>query len=558
MKTITLEMLREGIIGNDLSFETPFGRRNLFYADYTASGRGLKLIEEKMIKIQEMYANSHTEDDFSGKTTTVLLHLAEEKIKQLVNAGEHGKIVAIGSGATGALKRLQEILGVYIPPVTKEIIYGSFHDSDCNVCSILSVMKNRMPVVFVGPYEHHTNEVMWRESFAEVVVIKLGSDGQIDLKDLENKLNDPKYKFRKKLVSMSAGSNITGLKTKVYDIAKSSHKFGAYVIFDFAAIAPYTEINMNYDEESYFDAIFFSPHKFLGGPGSSGVLIFNERIYRKDLPPTTPGGGTVDYVGYFTHDFSTDIESREKGGTPPILQTIKTALVMELKDKIGTEVIEKIENNYCELFFKRFSNNSKIDIIGNKDPKLRVPIISFNIKHKNKILHPKFVTKLLNDIFGIQSRAGCSCAGPYGHTLLNIQPELSDRYRNQIKMGKMGIKPGWVRVNLHYAFTENDIKFLMDAIEYIAENGFKYIPQYSFEFSTGDWIYKGWKEKKMEISLDFDFGFEKIEQNNLHKIREDYFEEAYKFLKENLNDNDNVVYKDDEKELEELKFFYYT
>ncbi|PID26579.1 MAG: hypothetical protein CR982_09500 [Candidatus Cloacimonadota bacterium] len=523
---VELDKIREQIIGNNLVFETPFGKRNLFYADYTASGRSLKLVEEYMLKVEEVYANSHTEDDFSGKSTTDLLHIAEEKIKKFVNAGKNGKIISIGSGATGALKRLQEILGVYIPPVAKDIIYKSLEDFNCSSCDVIKTIEDRMPVVFIGPYEHHSNEVMWRESFAEVVVVNLGEDGLIDLDDFRKKISDPKYSFKKKLVSISAGSNITGTKSEVYGIAKIAHEYKGFVFYDFAAVAPYVKIDMNKDKDSFFDAIFFSPHKFLGGPGSSGVLIFNERIYQKDLPPTTPAGGTVDYVGYLSHDFTEDIESREKGGTPPILQTIRTALVMELKEIIGIENIEKREEEYCKYFFNRYKDSKKLQIIGPDDPNLRVPIISFNILHGDRIVHPKLVTKLLNDIFGIQSRAGCSCAGPYGHTLLNIEQELSESYRKYVKSGKGGLKPGWVRVNLHYTFNWDDVKFLCDAIDFVCDHVKKYISVYDFDFSTGDWIAKGWKNKELDTSLEFDFNLDYIPFNKLSEAREQYFKEV--------------------------------
>jgi len=314
------------------------------------------------------------------------------------------------------------------------------------------------PVVFIGPYEHHSNELMWREAMVEVVKIGLDQHGQIDLKNLQERLSDSKYKNRQKMSSFSAGSNITGLKTKVYDIARICHENNSFVFFDFAAIAPYVEINMNKDDTAYFDAIFFSPHKFLGGPGSSGILVFNENIYRQDLPPTVAGGGTVIYVGFNSHDFSKDIETREKAGTPPILQTIKASLAMELKENIGIKAIDEMEIRHKKYFFGELENIKNVEIIGSFPPKQRVPIVSFNIRHNGKILHPKFVTKLISDLFGIQSRGGCSCAGPYGHILLGIGEEQSQKYRNLTLKGLEGFKMGWVRLNVHYIMAKEDVR----------------------------------------------------------------------------------------------------
>ena len=501
MKKISLDYIRKEIIGNYSIIETPYGERNLFYADYTASGRNLHFIEEKLINIEKSYANTHTTDDYTGKYLTNLLHQSEENIKQFVNAGKEYKIISTGSGSTGALKKLQEILGVYIPPATQDRIYSSIESLGCDGCTILERINKDKPVVFIGPFEHHTNELMWREAFAELVVVELGNDGLIDMRDLRGKLSDKKYEDRIKICSFSAGSNITGILSDPDEIARIAHKYGAYAFFDFAAIAPYVKIDIQKDKDNYYDAIFFSPHKFLGGPGSAGVLIFHKKMYRKDLPPTTAGGGTVDYVGYFEHDYSEDIETREKAGTPPILQTIKTALAMETKEKIGLDLIEEKEEENKQLFFSSFLNSEKVEIIGNKDPEKRIPIISFIIKHQDRYIHPRLITRLLSDLFGIQSRAGCSCAGPYGHRLLNIDLKTSDRYRKTIVEGVGGIKPGWARINLHYVFTEKDIKFLIDAINFIAEHGEKFLFEYKFDIKSADWVNIGHQDKIRKLNV---------------------------------------------------------
>ncbi len=556
MNQYSLEAIRKQIVGNDLLFDTPFGERHLLYADYTASGRGFQKIEEKIWNIEKSYANTHTEDDYSGKYLTQLLHQAESKIKELVNAGSNGKIIMIGSGTTGALKKLQEIIGVYIPPVTRERITRSVKEDDETENNLLERIEKDRPVVFIGPYEHHTNELMWREAYVEVVVIPFDREGRIDLEDLENKLTDQKYKHRLKIGSFSAGSNITGIKTRVYDIARTCHKHGALVLYDFAAVAPYVEIDMNRDAHSYFDAIFFSPHKFLGGPGTSGVLVFNENIYRKDLPPTTAGGGTVRYVGSHGHDFAEDIETREKAGTPPILQAIKAALVLDLKEKIGIDKIEDIESKHTKYFIEKLRLIDNLKIIGDVAPYRRVSIISFNIKHKDKILHPKFVTKLINDLFGIQSRAGCSCAGPYGHFLLGINDETSEKFRKLILKGNEGIKPGWIRVNIHYSLSQDDIGYIIKAITFIARFGHLFLQKYSFDMATAEWKYIGFEEKIPEFSVYNDFAPKTVNIEDLPKLRESYLNQADQIASE-LEKREEMSFTQDEKDIERLKSFYY-
>ena len=556
MKKYSLESIRNEIIGNNLVFETPFGKRHLLYVDYTASGRGVQSIENKLQNILRSYANTHTEDDFSGKYLTTLVHQAEERIKTLVNAGDQGRIITVGSGATGALKRLQEIVGVYVPPFTKERVYSAIEKCSPNKADdIFSQLKDCRPVVFIGPYEHHSNELMWREAFVEVVVIGLDKNGMIDLKDLQQKLTDPKYKKRQKIGSFSAGSNVTGVLTNVYDIARICHQNNALVFFDFAAVAPYVNIDMNKDNDAYFDAIFFSPHKFLGGPGACGILIFNEKIYRKDLPPTTAGGGTVVYVGFTHHDFDTDIETREKAGTPPILQIIKAALVLDLKEHIGVNVIKEIEKKYTDYFINKLKKIESIVLLGNISNENRLPIISFNIIHNDKILHPKFVSRLMNDLFGIQSRAGCSCAGPYGHILLDISLDTSLKYRDLILKGMEGMKPGWVRINIHFTLSLNDIKYIIKVINFIAKYGYLFLKTYELDMQSGEWRFIGWKESINDFTIENEFEDEMINLSDISKLRKSYFKYA-KIMVSDLKKGKKLTFNKDDAEIEDLKYFY--
>lgn len=557
METFNLDHIRRQIIGNDLVFKTPFGERNILYADYTASGRGLSFIEDKLQNILRSYANTHTEDDYSGKYLTQLFHQALKRIKELVNAGDKGKVISVGSGSTGALKKLQEIIGVYIPPVTKERIFQSIERIGKGREDVQERIQSDRPVVFIGPYEHHTNELMWREALVDVIVIGLDTQGRIDQTELARKISDQKCRNRFKMASFSAGSNITGIRTDVYEIAKICHDNDSLIFFDFAAVAPYVEIDMNRDGDSYFDAIFFSPHKFLGGPGSSGILVFREELYRSDLPPTAAGGGTVDYVGFHVHDYSKDIETREMAGTPPILQTIKAALAMDLKEKIGVDRIEHIEAEYTKDFLSRLKRMPNIEMVGRVDPEEKIPIISFNIRHKDRILHPKFVTKLLNDLFGIQSRAGCSCAGPYGHLLLDISDEQSSKYRAAIQQGLLGLKPGWVRINIHYTFSREDVDFLARAIDFVANQGHLFLPRYMFDIHTGEWKHKEFQEDDADFSVENVFDTNRLDLSRIEEFRESYFQEAEK-MAQILKKAEVSSFIQDKAEIENLKLFYYS
>ncbi|WP_223789851.1 aminotransferase class V-fold PLP-dependent enzyme [Marinicella meishanensis] len=492
------DCLRQAIIGVDAPFCTPFGQRLMTYCDYTASGRTLTFIEKYLMKLQRHYANTHTEDDMTGRSMTRLLHDAEQRIKDSLGATEQDRIICTGTGATGAITKIQQILGTYLPPATRAQIERS---AACDLDKILA----QSPVVFVGPYEHHSNEISWRDGLCEVVELDLDAQGHADLDQLTELLQQDQYQNRLKIGSFSAASNVTGLISHTRKIARLLHQHDALAFFDFAASAPYVEIDMHPKDDplGYYDAVFLSPHKFLGGPGSTGVLVFNKDIYQAALKPTVSGGGTVSYVARHDHDFFDDIEEREKAGTPGVLQIMRAALCFEVKEKFGVQQIHNIEQQWLQQAFSAWQNHPRIEILGDQDPANRVGIVSFNIKTASgKYLHPKFITVLLNDLFGIQSRAGCSCAGPYGHQLLGIDEETSEQYRALIQKGYHGIKPGWCRVGFHYIMDQAEVQYIIDCVNFIADNGAEFLPWYKFCLKQACWQHIHDDGQCPELSLD--------------------------------------------------------
>ena len=499
---LDLDFLREQIVGVDDLLQTPFGDRMLTYCDYTASGRCLSFVETYLCEIERRYANTHTQDSATGRYMSALLEDATEAIKEAVHAGPEGHMIASGTGSTGAITKFQELLGVALPPATRRLLFSCFAGEDDER------LKAARPVVFIGPYEHHSNEVTWRESLAEVVRVRLDGDGGIDHAHLEELLQDPSYHNRLRIGSFSAASNVTGRRTDVHRIARLLHRHDALACFDFAAAAPYVDIDMNPkdDPEAALDAIYLSPHKFLGGPGASGVLVFNENIYASDLPPSVGGGGTVQYVGRETHDFLSDIEERERAGTPGILQTLRAALAFQVKAAIPSGRIEMRERSYVTRAMDRWRANDRLHVLGHPDPERRLGIVSFNVRCPNgDLLHPKLTTVLLNDLFGIQSRAGCSCAGPYGHHLLHIDEEMSESYRGWIARGYDGIKPGWCRVGFHYVLDEPEANFVIDAVDFLGRHGHRFLPLYEFDLGTGSWQHRHHMASRAPLSLAIAF-----------------------------------------------------
>jgi len=471
--------VRSGLVGVTATLRTPYGERPLIYADFTASGRALRQVEDAVADLHTLYANPHTEDSETGRASGAWLREAEAVIRRCINADEGDALITCASGATGAIHKLQEILGITLPPASAD--------------RLASLEVKDRPVVFIGPYEHHSNELSWRESLAEVVTVPLNECGDVDLMALEEALHDPAYEGRLKIGAFSAASNVTGLKTDLVNLAQLLHEHDAILCVDAAASAPYARIDMHPAEHqnAQVDAVYFSPHKFLGGPGACGVLAFSKSLYRKDLPPTQSAGGTVRYVWKDGHDFIEDVEARERAGTPGVPQVVRAALAMQIQAEIGFELIEDREQAALMRAFEVWRDNPGIEILGPECPTRRLGIVSFNIRdRKGELVHPRLVTVLLNDLFGIQSRAGCSCAGPYGHDLLGISDEDTQRIRAKVLDGEAGARPGWCRVSLHWAMSEEEIGYLIEAIGFLGQHGWKFVEQYRFDPASGQWEHK--------------------------------------------------------------------
>lgn len=488
--------IRASIIGKDVAVETPFGTKRLTYADYTASGRSLSFIEDYIRDhVLPMYANTHTETSGTGLQTTRFREDARSIIRKCVggNPDDHAVIFA-GSGATGAVDRLVGILGLRIPAG----LNSRYALED-------QIPPEERPVVFVGPFEHHSNELPWRETIADVVEISEDADGHIDLDSLEHHLGE--YADRPlKIGSFSAASNVTGIISDTSAIASLLHTHGALSFWDFAASAPYVEIEMRSKGPNgdYKDAIFISPHKLVGGPGTPGVLVVRKELLQNPVP-AVPGGGTVQYVLADRHTYLSDPEHREEGGTPAIIESIRAGLVFRLKDEVGSERIRQLEHDYIRRAIEAWSENPNIRILGNPGAE-RLSIVSFVVTHGDQVLHHNYVVALLNDVFGIQARGGCSCAGPYGHRLLGIDSETSGRFEKLVADGCEVIKPGWVRVNFNYFIPEEEFQYILDSVDMLASNGWKLLPLYEFEQATAVWRHRDGLPKPPESLHSVVFG----------------------------------------------------
>ena len=472
---------RQHIIGIDQEFESPFGNKKIIYTDWTASGRLYRPIEEKLCnEFGPFVANTHTETTVSGTAMTKAYHEAKHIIKRHVNCDDDDVLIVSGNGMTGVVNKFQRILGLKVPE---------------NLRQYTTVPDEIRPVVFITHMEHHSNQTSWLETIAKVEVIPPDEDGLFSIENLEILLE--KYKdCTLKIASIIGGSNVTGVQTPHHKIAEVMHKHGGVCFVDFACSAPYVEIDMHPENElQNLDAIFFSPHKFLGGPGTSGVLIFNKKLY-KNMIPDCPGGGTVSWTNpWGEHKYIDNIEDREDGGTPGFLQTIKTALSIKLKEQMGVDNILKREHELVRTVFSSLASEENLNILAGQHQD-RLGVISFYIDD----LHFNLGVKLLNDRFGIQTRGGCSCAGTYGHFLLHVDQQTSNELTQEISIGDLIRKPGWIRMSIHPTTTNKEMNFVCESLKALAQNHKEWAKNYQYDGKNNEFIHESLINKKTDNS----------------------------------------------------------
>ncbi len=461
---------RENVIGSNQEFETPYGKQKIIYADWTASGRLYKPIEEKLMgEIAPFVGNTHTETSVTGSTMTRAYHEALHIVKKHVGAGKDDIIISSNSGMTGVINKFQRILGLKI--------HEKHRDS-------VKLDKDEKPIVFITHMEHHSNQTSWLETLADVEIIPHNDLGLVDLDGFAKLLN--KYKNRKtKIAAVTSCSNVTGIITPYFEISEMIHGAGGLCFVDFACSAPYIPINMHPEKEAqHLDAIYFSPHKFLGGPGTTGILVFCSSLYDNKIPDN-PGGGTVDWTNpWGGHKYIDDIEAREDGGTPAFLQTIKVALCIKLKEELTSEKMIKREEELLEIIWEGFDKLDNLRVLAGHIRE-RLGVVSFYIDD----LHFNLAVRLLNDRFGIQVRGGCSCAGTYGHFLLHVDKNYSKSITDKINHGDLSDKPGWVRLSINPVMSDEEVRFIVQAITDLCNNHKEWAKDYTHDVHTNEFYH---------------------------------------------------------------------
>lgn len=462
---------RKGVIGNDTIYDSPYGKKNIVYADWIASGRLHEVVEHQITNVFGPYvANTHTETSETGTRMTQAYHYAQSIVKKHVNAGANDVIISAGFGMTAVVNKLIRILG-----------FRSCGYLTNNTCK----KEGEKPVVFITHMEHHSNHTSWLETNADVIIVPPGDGLLVDVNNLRKLLEE--YKDRKfKIGAFTACSNVTGVHAPIYELAKAMHEYDGLIFVDYAASAPYEEINMHPgDEDEKLDAIYFSPHKFMGGPGSSGIMLFDSKIYDSEIPDN-PGGGTVDWTNPWNeYKYVDSIEAREDGGTPGFLQMMKAALSFELKAKMGINNIEAREKEILKIAFPALRAIPEVKILAD-NVEDRLGVISFYIID----IHFNLIVKLLSDKFGIQVRGGCACAGTYGHYLLEVSYEESHEIADKINLGDLSDKPGWVRWSLHPTMTDKEVYDFADALTQIIKYKEEWIKDYIYDGKKNEYFHK--------------------------------------------------------------------
>ncbi len=477
------DRFRAGIIGGEEEFDTPYGRQRLLYADWIASGRLYRPIEQRMAEVFGPWVgNTHTEASVTGTSMTHAYHEARNIIKRHVNAGPDDAIIAAGSGMTGVINKLQRILGLRVPE---------------GLASYVSIPEDRRPVVFITHMEHHSNQTSWLETVADVEWVQPLEDGTCCLESLAAALR--RFPDRPKIGSFTACSNVTGVTTPYHAMARVMHEHGGLCFVDFAASAPYYEIDMHpADEMERLDAIFFSPHKFLGGPGSAGIMVFDSSL-DSNAVPDNPGGGTVDWTNpWGEHRYVANLEDREDGGTPGFLQTIRAALAIRLKEAMGSAEMRARESELLSVAFEGMSKIPGLVILADH-LKERLGIVSFYMEG----IHYNLVVKLLNDRYGIQVRGGCSCAGTYGHYLLHVDQGYSNSITDRINEGDLSAKPGWVRLSLHPTMKDAELLLVIKALGDVQAHHQEWREDYDYNPATNEYLHAS--EQRLPVQKWFDF-----------------------------------------------------
>lgn len=455
-----IEELRAGLIGEGMAFETPFGTRHLLYADYVASGRALAQVEDFVMRnVLPYYANSHTEASYCGAKMTRMRGEARAIVARLVDAGPDCHVVFSGAGATSGLNRIVALLGL-----------------------AERVARGERIVVLIGPYEHHSNILPWRETGAEVVEIAETDKGGVDLDALDAALAQSAGADLV-LGSFSAASNVTGILTDPDPVTRQLKARGALAIWDYAAGAPYVPMAMGRGDCAK-DGIVFSPHKFPGGPGASGILVLRDSLVRRDRP-TAPGGGSVSFVSPWRHAYSRHVEAREEAGTPNVIGDIRAALAMIVKDAVGTGAIMAREGVLRDRALARWAEVPALRLLGRTEEVAALPIFSFQVRDgRGGLVHHQLFTRMLSDVYGVQARGGCACAGPYAHRLLDLQRADSERIFSRIEEGQEIEKPGWVRLNLSYLHSDAQARRIIDSVAELTTTAAEWSEHYTADTAT--------------------------------------------------------------------------